>query len=803
MHDDSEILDEIRSHISVEALFREYNVDTTKIDTGKREISMKCPLPGHDDAHPSFSINTASLRYQCHGCGRSGDLFSFVAEQEGLSCKSNFKEVITRAASIAGIPLNLDGEVNRASYDEIRRILQKKVLASNGLKDRAAKNYLERKGVDIRELNIAWGAEEDKGIGTEIIVPMLSPDLKGVWIGGQRGRKKVLAGSHLGIFYNPEEVKERGDSIFVVEGLSDYLSMLAAGFRNVIGLASATMRTKNLAEALGSYKEVLICLDLDKHKTGDDNRGGLVGAKKMVSLAERIDKKTTNVKLYELGGHHKFDLNDLYRENGKAGLINFFKNHIKSINQMSTETGLSSNPDAYSCARLFIKRFDVAVDAGVRHQWVCDPATNVWKSTKKNEVEDMVRGLIESVRSTGHTTKMIGETVRYISMLTAESIKKLDEKISTGGLITIDPNDLENSVNLCLKDGKYYPFTGKFLPYKPEDYVYSTLAVAHNDIKEYADMTIGESRFMSFLREILEGEDDRKERIAFIQEWFGYVLLPTNIFEKFLVIQGEGGNGKSTLLECLGEIVGDGNFTNMELSELTQSRFASSHLLGAYVNLCAEGDRSNVFDTPELKKITGGDLLTAERKFSDPFQFRPFCKIIIATNPDPTVSEDADWLKRRMQMIRFKQTFVGREDFFLKDILRKEQPIIFAWAIKGLMRLLKNKNFTKAPSVEETTSAILKSADTITPFINHLERINRDVGMRKTETLNAVYREFCDYMELYEGRLKKYIPTKRRFVADMIKKGFKLTEINKEYFLKAPKIKEAEVDLNDFRFDDD
>lgn len=798
-YDNSEILSEIRSHISIEGLFRTYNIDISKAKRSGREVIMRCPLPGHDDKHPSFSMNSESLQYQCHGCGREGDLFNFVAEQEGLSCKNDFKEVMERAAIIAGVPLKTDGTISRASFTEIRVKIQKKIEAPDALKEKAANKYEKLKGIDIRSLDIEWGAEEDGEYGADIVIPMNSQDLKGVWVGAQRGRKKAIVGSHLGLFYNTKEINQRGDVLYVVEGLSDYLSMLASGIRNVIGLASATMNTESLAGTLGKYKEVRICLDLDKHKIGDDNRGSFAGAKKAISLAGKIDKKTTNVKIYELGGKYKFDLNDLWRAGGREKIDEFFDNHVKTINQLSTEVGLSSNPDAYSCAQLFIRRFNVAVDMGVRHQWVCDPETNVWRSTKKNEVENMVRKLIEEIRSTGHTTKMINETVRYISMLTSDAIKALNKKMEEGDVVSVNPHNLKESVFLCLKDGMYFPFADEFKRYKPEDYIFSTLSVSYEDIVNHNSETINGSRFIEFLKEVLAGEDDMEGRIAFIQEWFGYILLPSNIFEKFLVIQGRGGNGKSTLLECIAEIVGDGNFTNMELSELTQSRFASSHLLGSYVNLCAEGDRANVFDTPELKKITGGDLLTAEKKFSDPFQFRPFCKLIIATNPDPTVSDDSDWLSRRMQMIRFKQRFKGKEDFFLKNELKRERSIIFSWALEGLMRLLRNKNFTKTASVEIATEDLLKSADTITPFIQHLDRVNNRHGVQSLTTLNSVYREFTDYMSLYEGRQKRYIPTKRRFIQDMSAKGFQVTLKNDQYFLTRP---DAEiVDINDMAFD--
>src|SRR5687768_4706974 len=42
----------------------------------------KCPF--HEDRTPSFSVDPADKLFYCHGCGKGGDLISFVRETEGL-----------------------------------------------------------------------------------------------------------------------------------------------------------------------------------------------------------------------------------------------------------------------------------------------------------------------------------------------------------------------------------------------------------------------------------------------------------------------------------------------------------------------------------------------------------------------------------------------------------------------------------------------------------------------------------------------------------------------------------------------
>src|SRR5262249_25697470 len=48
----------------------------------------------------------------------------------------------------------------------------------------------------------------------------------------------------------------------------------------------------------------------------------------------------------------------------------------------------------------------------------------------------------------------------------------------------------------------------------------------------------------AFLAHNLEGDD---ERIALLQEWFGYCLMTDTSLQKFLMLVGEGANGKSVI----------------------------------------------------------------------------------------------------------------------------------------------------------------------------------------------------------------------------------------------------------------
>ena len=68
------------------------------------DFQGRCPFPDHNDSSPSFSVSRTKQIYHCFGCGKSGNIFTFLRDHEGLS----FMESVEFLARKAGIPLPTD-----------------------------------------------------------------------------------------------------------------------------------------------------------------------------------------------------------------------------------------------------------------------------------------------------------------------------------------------------------------------------------------------------------------------------------------------------------------------------------------------------------------------------------------------------------------------------------------------------------------------------------------------------------------------------------------------------------------------
>lgn len=74
-----------------------------------------CPF--HSEKTPSFSVQSSLQIYKCFGCGKGGDVFSFLMEHQGLS----FYEALTMLAEQHGIPIPKRREGPQADADAKRR----------------------------------------------------------------------------------------------------------------------------------------------------------------------------------------------------------------------------------------------------------------------------------------------------------------------------------------------------------------------------------------------------------------------------------------------------------------------------------------------------------------------------------------------------------------------------------------------------------------------------------------------------------------------------------------------------------
>ena len=239
-----------------------------------------------------------------------------------------------------------------------------------------------------------------------------------------------------------------------------------------------------------------------------------------------------------------------------------------------------------------------------------------------------------------------------------------------------------------------------------------------------------------FLSEVLNTSD-----VPLITEFFGFCLLYEYRIQKAFLLVGEGSNGKSTLLRLLMAFVGEPNCSHVSWQQLELNRFAMADLEGKLVNSFADLPSQGMSMTTAFKMLTGGDSISAERKFMPSFNFVNFAKLIFSTNKPPKVDgEESFAFWRRWVIVEFPNTFTGDADNpNLIDELTTPAELsgLLNLALDGLDRLRAKHAFTYRRSVEETSEYYLRAADPVYAFIQDCCEIGPAYWISKEQCYEA------------------------------------------------------------------
>jgi P4 family phage/plasmid primase-like protien len=221
-------------------------------------------------------------------------------------------------------------------------------------------------------------------------------------------------------------------------------------------------------------------------------------------------------------------------------------------------------------------------------------------------------------------------------------------------------------------------------------------------------------KWIAFLDEIL---DEDAERIKLLQEMFGYCLWNKLDFQKFFILQGEGANGKSVVLNVLTAMLGEDNVSHLSLDQIG-NRFSPAAMEGKLANIYTDLEEIEKLDEGLLKTLTAGEAIQAERKFKEPWSMRPTAKLIFSANTLPVLRDRSQGIWRRLVVIPFEVTIPeGKQDKQLSEKLEQELPGIFNWAISGLMRLLERGQFTGSAKCEAAKTEHRHSSDHVLAFL--------------------------------------------------------------------------------------
>ena len=259
---------------------------------------------------------------------------------------------------------------------------------------------------------------------------------------------------------------------------------------------------------------------------------------------------------------------------------------------------------------------------------------------------------------------------------------------------------------------------------------------------------------------ITEAVPDPEDRIMLLQ-YIGYCMTLDTSAQKFMLICGAGGTGKSTLLKLVEEIIGSPNISNISLQSLQNSQFAAGSLYLKQINICADIPTSALTEIDKIKQITGEDTISVDRKYKAIVNFRPYVRLIYSTNELPYIAEKTNAIYRRMLIL--KMNYIPEQvDPDLYNKLRSEIPHIITRIVEELCCSYGEIDISE--NCKKAVHSARKDCDSIEAFISDMCEIGQTY---RTEAayLYRVYQMYCEN----EGRKSV---TNRAFYKDLDKRNY-------------------------------
>ncbi|MDB5194006.1 MAG: dnaG [Parcubacteria group bacterium] len=130
-----------------------------KLEKAGSNYKARCPF--HNEKTASFHISPSRQTYYCFGCGKKGDVFTFVEEMEG----TDFRGALNILADRAGIELENAPRESRGEKDRLHEALEEatKFFEGNLKAFPDAHSYIESRGISeesIKHFRIGY-AEND------------------------------------------------------------------------------------------------------------------------------------------------------------------------------------------------------------------------------------------------------------------------------------------------------------------------------------------------------------------------------------------------------------------------------------------------------------------------------------------------------------------------------------------------------------------------------------------------------------------------------------------------------------------
>lgn len=562
-------------------------------------------------------------------------------------------------------------------------------------------------------------------------------------------------------------MRETGQSILyqtelpylVVEGYTDVLAAMDLGFV-AIGRPSAKGGMEELKQMPLAGKEIWII--------GENDAGiGKAGMEKTLLNLEHLSDKISCVMPPE-------GVKDLRQWVNNGLTQEALTTYIQKFGQ-----GKLKNPDVFpddialTVAGRFLENYQTDDGQQTLRSYHGDWA--IWDAGRYNCVDqDVFRGrlyqFLEGKRYIKQTPKGT-EIVSYKP--TRGKVSDIVDALSSYCPVVntppawIDQKDRPNITNLiAFKNGlldvdDFCKDRITLLEPTPDLFTFATLPYDYSP-------KIWSNLFEEICDSIFNGDEDS---IRLLAQWLGYNIVYDTSQEKFMMFVGQTRSGKSTISDALAAMLGSEQCGTTSLPMLANIHGLSS-LIGKSTVIA--GDIKGTIRWAEMDaalenilRITGRDKVPINPKFVAPYDTELPCRFTMAMNDLPMFTDHSKAIVARTLILNFPNSFIGREDFTLKNRLREEAAAgkLINFALWGLKDLREQGRFIEPEASQKKMTRFIKLTSPMQAFVDECCYVNNKAKVSKTQMYEA-WKGWCSACDrkqgnkmLFDSWLCQFVPT--------------------------------------------
>ena len=149
------------------------------------------------------------------------------------------------------------------------------------------------------------------------------------------------------------------------------------------------------------------------------------------------------------------------------------------------------------------------------------------------------------------------------------------------------------------------------------------------------------SMWTTFLFDTWGGDEDYTEKVNALQEAMAVTMFGLGSrFQRCICLIGPSRSGKSRILNLMDKLMPPGTRSAINPADW-KDRFLPAELYGKLLNVAGELSTTKKIEGAKFKEIVTGEVVSAQRKNQDPFEFRSSCTHWFSSNGTPH-ADDGD-----------------------------------------------------------------------------------------------------------------------------------------------------------------